>query len=150
MTSLTAILHQDVLNAPSGLDARTIANLLPRNYHTFMSELGRAPGHKFGADLVVPLSKLTGSDNGVDYICRELGGKFVRIPTHLQKRPPSEQQLVTTIKEFAEFIGAVTTAYLDGKVTRDEFKQAKEEANEAIASALVLLDLMEADIEEDI
>lgn len=149
-TSLTAILHQDVLKAPSGLDAYTIAKLLPRNYATLMSELTRQPGHKFNADLVVPLSKLTGSDNGAEYIARELGGEFVRIPDKWKRRPPSEMQLVKTIKEFSEFIQVVTTAYLDGKVTPDEFKKAKTEGREAIAAVLVLLDIMESDIEEDV
>ena len=148
--SLTAILHQDVLKAPSGLDAYTIAKLLPRNYNTLMSELGRAYGHKLGADLVVPLAKLTGSDNAVEHICRELGGEFVRIPEPWAKRPPSERQLVAAIREFSDFIQVVTTAYLDGKITHAEFARARKEGHESIAASLVLLDLMEADIEEDV
>ena len=147
--SLTAILHEDAKNAPSGLDMFTIAKLLGRKYATLMSELGRQPGHKFGADLVLPLMRLTGSDNGITYLARELCGEFVRIPDHWRRRRPSERQLVQTVKEFAEFIRAVTDAYLDGKITAGEFQKARADGRAAVAAILVLLDLMENDMDEE-
>lgn len=146
-TSLTAILHEDVKNAPSSLDARTIAKLLPRNYQTLMSELGRQPLHKLGADLVLPLMRLTGSNNGMDYLARELGGVFVLVPEKWHRRPPSEQQLVRTVQEFSEFLQSVTAAYLDGRIKSSELAKATKEGREAIAAIFVLLDLMENEVE---
>jgi hypothetical protein len=44
------------LRAPSGLDARTIAELAGySSYQTMMSELSGQPGHKLGADKLLPL-----------------------------------------------------------------------------------------------
>ena len=54
--SLAAVCHQMALRAPSGLDARTIADVAGyASYNTMMSELSRQPGHKLGADMLLAL-----------------------------------------------------------------------------------------------
>ncbi len=75
--SLTAVLHELVKHAPSELTARTIAELAGKDYNTLMSELSRQPGHKLGADLLLPLMELTGSDAPLNFLARERGGVFV-------------------------------------------------------------------------
>lgn len=41
--SITAILHELVKDAPSGLPAKFIAERIGRDYNTLMSELSRQP-----------------------------------------------------------------------------------------------------------
>ena len=60
--SLTAVVHGMVKAAPSGLDARTVADLVGKPYATLMSELSQQPGHKLGAELLLPLMDVCESD----------------------------------------------------------------------------------------
>lgn len=66
--TLTSILHKNVKDAPSGMSAKEIAHAVGRDYQTLMSELSRQPNHKLGANLVLPLMKLTGSMEGLKYL----------------------------------------------------------------------------------
>ena len=146
--SLTAIIHEDVKEAPSGLDAYVIADLIGKPYATLMSELGRQPGHKFGADLVLPAMQKTGSDRGMHFLARELGGVFVRLPESQGPLRPTAQQCVAAIKEFSEFIQSIADALEDGRITRPEFEKARKEGYESIRSSMVLLEAMENEVED--
>lgn len=80
--SLTAVVHGMVKAAPSGLDARTVADLVGKPYPTLMSELSQQPGHKLGAELLLPLMDVCESDLPLVFLARQRGGAFVplRIP----------------------------------------------------------------------
>ena len=80
--SLTAVVHGMVKAAPSGLDARTVADLVGKPYATLMSELSQQPGHKLGAELLLPLMDVCESDLPLVFLARQRGGAFVplRLP----------------------------------------------------------------------
>lgn len=83
--SAAAVMHQAVLRAPSGLDTRTIAEVAGyTNYNTMMSELSRQPGHKLGADMLLPLMDAAGSNAPVEFLARERGGVFLVLPEAAQ------------------------------------------------------------------
>lgn len=138
--SLTAILHEMVKHAPSGLTARTIADLLGKDYQTLMSELSRQPGHKLGADLLLPLMDLTGSDAPLNFLARERGGVFVPVPPN-NNAADLAPAILASVKEFGEFTaeaagGALCTA--PGAKSADERGFAAEHlsrANERIKAA---------------
>ena len=72
--SLTAVVHGMVKAAPSGLDARTVADLVGKPYATLMSELSQQPGHKLGAELLLPLMDVCESDLPLVFLARQRGG----------------------------------------------------------------------------
>lgn len=147
--SLTAVLHEDFKNPPSGLPGYTIAELLPRNYHTLMSELGRQPGHKLGADLVLPLMQKTGSIRALEFLAREMGGEFVPLPGKALGMRRATNQCIVTIKAFADLMGASSEALLDGRVTPEECTRVTKEGHEALQAILALMKAMELEVCND-
>lgn len=110
--SLTAVLHELVKRAPSGLTARSVADLLGRDYNTLMSELSGQPGHKLGADLLLPLMELTGSDAPLNFLARERGGVFVPV------RPDNSAvdlapAILASVKEFGDYAAEVARDVID-------------------------------------
>lgn len=139
--SLTAVCHQVVLNAPNGLDADTISNVLGKNYQTLMSELSRQQGHKFGADFILPLCSATDSVLPVQVMCREVGGVFV--PVHKGRHAPAAlvEQLARTVKEFGDFAIETAEGIADGKVEADEIRRIKAEGHEAVEAIYAMMRL---------
>ena len=145
--SLTAVLHEDFKSPRSGLTGYVIADLLPRNYQTLMSELSRQPGHKLGADLVLPLMQKTGSTRAMNFLAREMGGVFVPLPEGSPNCPPAQQQCLVTVKEFGELMQAVGESLLDGTITAAERERIRKEGYELISAALALVRQIEAECE---
>lgn len=46
--------------APNGISAEAVADALGMRYATLMSQLSAQPGHKLGAEIVLPIMQLTG------------------------------------------------------------------------------------------
>lgn len=84
--SLTAVVHGMVKAAPSGLDARTVADLVGKPYATLMSELSQQPGHKLGAELLLPLMDVCESDLPLVFLARQRGGAFVPLRLSMTHR----------------------------------------------------------------
>ena len=82
--SLTAVLHEDFKNPPSGLTGYVIADLVGKNYQTLMNELSRQYGHNLGADLVCPLMRKISSVRALDFLAREMNG--VPVPSYCSCR----------------------------------------------------------------
>ena len=141
--SLTAVVHGMVKAAPSGLDARTVADLVGKPYAPLMSELSQQPGHKLGAELLLPLMDVCESDLPLVFLARQRGGAFV--PLRLPDDGPV--QLVTglsvSIREFGEFAVAAAEQIADGKITKESTMSqelyAKPAAPVKTASYLVRL-----------
>ena len=95
MESLVSILHRDVKEAPSGLTAKQIAAAVGRDYQTLMSELSRQPNHKLGANLVLPLMKLTGSMEELKYLAAGMNAVCVVMPSQEGNHPVHRQCLST-------------------------------------------------------
>ncbi len=146
--SLTAILHELVKDAPSGLPAKFIAERIGRDYNTLMSELSRQPNHKLGADLVLPLMKLTGSIQPLDVMAAEMGVVCVALPSageggHLLVH----RQCMVAVQEFGRLMGATADALEDGTITPAERDAIAAKGYEALAAIVALLKAVEQGVE---
>ena len=141
--SLTAVLHELVKHAPSELTARTIAELAGKDYNTLMSELSRQPGHKLGADLLLPLMELTGSDAPLNFLARERGGVFVPI------RPGATAAhlgpaILKSVREFGEYAAEAAQDIADGKIPADQLQRILKEGQEAATAIVTFMELARA------
>ena len=139
--SLTAVLHELVKHAPSELTARTIAELAGKDYNTLMSELSRQPGHKLGADLLLPLMELTGSDAPLNFLARERGGVFVPM------RPDATAAdlgpaILNSVKEFGDYAAEAARDIADGEIPADQLQRILKEGHEAATAIVTFLELV--------
>lgn len=143
--SLTAVIHAVILNPPSGIDARTIASLMEgKNYQTLMSELSRQQGHKFGADLVLPIMDLANSDEPLHFLARQRGGVFIKLPEATCDGSPVQLAALTSVKEFGELMAEVGGGLASGDLSRDECDRITKEGQEAVTAIMGLLQLVGA------
>lgn len=141
--SLTAVLHEAVKDAPSGLTAASIAELAGRDYSTLMSELSRQRGHKLGADLLLPLMELTGSDAPLNFLARERGGVFVPM------RPDATAAdlgpaILQSVREFGEYAAEAAQDIADGKIPADQLQRILKEGQEAATAIVTFMELARA------
>ena len=137
--SLTAVLHEDFKNPPSGLTGYLIADLVGKNYQTLMSELSRQPGHKLGADLVLPLMRKMDSARALDFLAREMNGVFVPVPDPADDPECLVRGLVVSVREFGHFASASAAAIEDGSVQPEEMARMEREGYEAIVAIMAML-----------
>lgn len=136
--SLAAVCHATAKAAPSGLDAKTVAQFMGKPYQTLMSELSRQEGHKFGADLVLPLMDICGSDAPLHFLAREMGGVYVPLPSSSTSEHPVHKQCMVAVSEFGELISTVGKALEDGSITRAECEEVSRKGYEAIQAISAL------------
>ena len=141
--SITAILHELVKDAPSGLPAKFIAERIGRDYNTLMSELSRQPNHKLGAELVLPLMKLTGSIQPLDVMAAEMGVVCVALPAVSGSGHPVHRQCMLAVEGFGKLMGTTANALEDGTITTDERDAIAAKGYEALASIVALLKAVE-------
>lgn len=142
--SITAICHELVKKPPNGLDAATIADLVGYgSYNTMMSELSRQQGHKFAADLILPVCVSTGSNLPVKAMCRALNAAFIPLKHNPQDVLPAWfiQTLSITVRDFGEFAAEAADDISDGKIQRAELPRIKQRASEAIEAILLMVRL---------
>jgi len=138
--SLSAVLHAVVKKAPSGLTAETLCNLLGyKKYNTMMSELSDQPGHKLGANMVLPIMDLANSDEPVHFLARQRGGVFVKLPQVPGDGGPVQLAALKAVEEFGQLMAEVGADLADGKLTRDECDRITKEGQEAVTSIMCLL-----------
>jgi hypothetical protein len=131
-----------VLRAPSGLTAHSIAELAGYStYNTMMSELSGQPGHKLGADKVLPLMDACGSDAPVEFLARERGGVFIRTPEAAAGGGELARTLAASVKEFGEFMQEAAAGIADGQIPRDQFDRITKEGMEAVEAIMAMLKL---------
>lgn len=143
--SLTAVVHAVVKDAPSKLDAHTVASLLGKNYQTLMSELSGQQGHKFGADLVLPAMNLSDSDEPLHFLARQRGGVFIKLPAVGTGDDPLQAAVMKSIKETGEFLTELGKDLADGNLSKADCDNIEREAHEA-ATAIMALIQMVADV----
>lgn len=141
--SIVAVLHELVKKAPSGLRASAIASLLGRDYQTLMSELSRQPAHKLGADVVLPLMKLTGSHLPLDVMAAELGLVCVCLPAAWTADHPVHRQCMVAVEEFGKLMGATAAALDDGTIVPAERDAIATKGYEALTAIVTLLRVVE-------
>jgi hypothetical protein len=137
--SLAEVLRQTVKRSASGIPAETVADLLGKPYATLMSELSGQPGHKLGADLVLPLMEITGSDAALHFLAREMGGAFVRLPQAAPGAEPVQRQCLIAVREFGELVGRTAQALADDRLTAQERREILREGHEAVTAIMALL-----------
>ena len=120
--SLTAILHELVKDAPSGLPAKFIAARIGRDYNTLMSELSRQPA--------------------------EMGAVCVPLPPAGDGCHPVHRQCMVAVQEFGRLMGATADALEDGTITADERDAIAAKGYEALAAIVALLKAVEQGVEK--
>lgn len=139
--SLAAVVHRMVLNAPSGLDARTIAEVSGYNYQTMMSELSRQQGHKLGADTLLPLMDACESNAPLVFLARERGGAFIPVPKPAENAGELVGQLTDSIKEFSEFAAETAQSIADGRLPKEQLDRIIKEGHEAMEAIMAMVNL---------
>ncbi|MDL2321315.1 hypothetical protein LJC47_03075 [Desulfosarcina sp. OttesenSCG-928-B08] len=135
--SVRAVCHQMVLRAPSGLSARDIWDAAGyTNYNTMMSELSRQPGHKLGADMLLPLMDVCDSDAPLKFLARERDGIFLKIPQPAECGGELLSGLAATIREFGEFAATAAEHISDGEVNREEMARIDKETGDVVEAVL--------------
>lgn len=143
-TPITPILHQMVLQAHkqgSGLNARTIADVVGKPYQTFMSELSGQEGHKLGAELILPLHHATGITWAVKTICSDAGGVFVPLKYPADSPECLVSELSKSIKEFGEFAAETAQNITDGDIPSNQLGRIVKEGEEAVEAILSMIRL---------
>lgn len=138
---LTAICQATAKNAPNGLSAEQLADILGCSYPTLMSELSGQPGHKLGAERKLALMKAACSTAPMHFMARELGGVFVELPQGAVAGHEVTRSLVESIREFGEFAAQVGRALEDGTITTGELARINTEGQEALSAILRVMRL---------
>lgn len=146
--SLSRVCHQVVKSAPSQLDAATIADVLEKPYATLMSELSGQPGHKFGADLLLPLMDACDSDLPLTFLARQRGGVYIPLPKAAENPAPLMRQLAASVKEFGEFAAETAKDISDGDIPKDQLDRIIKEGHEAVEAILGMITLARKTHEE--
>jgi hypothetical protein len=141
--SIAPILHHLVMHAPNGMGAKTIADLLDWKYATMMSELSCQPGHKLGADKVLQLMEITGSDAPLHFLARERCGAFIKLPPAPDGMGQIQEQCMMAVRDFGQLVGDTAEAIAEGKVTLEERKKILSDGHETVTAIMGLLKLVE-------
>lgn len=143
--SLVAVVHQMVKNAPSGLTTADVAEFAGyAKYNTLMSEVSRQPGHKLGADMVLPLMDVCECDAPVSFLARERGGVFLKLQQPAESGGELVESLASTVKEFGDYVSAAAERIADGDVDPEEMIKIDRETNELIEAVLSFRKLAQA------
>jgi len=136
--SLIAVLHADVLDAPSSKTPREIAeNLGFKRYSTFMNQIEQQEGFKLDANMVLPLMRQTGSKRPLHYLADRLGCVVLDLPN--PGHPGLEAlslQAIKAAQEVGEVLGAYREAAEDGVVTDAEKRHVRDKIYEALSALM--------------
>lgn len=146
--SLAAVCHQVVKSAPNKLDAATIADFIDKPYATLMSELSGQPGHKLGADLLLPLMEICDSDLPLTFLARQRGGVYIPLPRAAEDPAPLMKQLAASVKEFGEFAAETAKDISDGDIPKDQLDRIIKEGHEALEAIMAMITLARKTHEE--
>ena len=106
--------------APNGISAEAVADALGMRYATLMSQLSAQPGHKLGAEIVLPIMQLTGASAPMHHLARQLGGVYVELPPVSPGSHEVTASLVESVRQFGEFAAQVAQSLDDGIITAEE------------------------------
>ena len=118
-----------------------VAANIGRPYATLMSELSCQPGHKLGANLVLPLMRAAETTAPLQFLAREMGGMFVPVQPAAGMTELMDT-LVASIKEFGEFAAECAEDIRDGKVTLPERDRMLSEGQEALCAIAAMMEMV--------
>jgi len=139
--SLPDLLHRLVLRAPSGKPAKAVAEEVGKPYHVLMQELNPdVASHKLGAELLIPLMAVTGSDAPLHYLARARGGVFIRLPEAAAPGTrPLQEKAMRACKEFGELMGELGERLGDGVICAKDRRALAVCGQEAVTALMALL-----------
>ena len=137
--SITSILHQAVKDSP--LTIKEIAMRLGKPYHTLMSELSGQEGHKLGVEFLLPIMKLTNSNEPMNYLARGLGGTFIMVDGEGTSENVLTKSIVSSVKEFGECASECASNIEDGIICQGDIKRIEKEGQEALNAIMQLMQL---------
>ena len=141
--TVTRVMHACVKQAPSGLTAKTIAELVRANYQTLMSELSGQVGHKLGADMLVPLMRAAGTILPLVSMARAMGCVVVPLPDPEVSDEALMAGVLTAVREFGDFVAEAAEDVRDGKIPDYQLDRIQKEGGEAIAAITAFIRLAE-------
>lgn len=147
MEVLSRVCHAAVKEAPSGLSAEAVADVLGKKYKTLLSELSRHDGHKPDMDLLIPIIRVTGSDAPLKALARECGCVFIRLPEITSSDRPLLLGMAESVREFGNLIEALGDALRDGVISRVEADRIVREGYEALEAIMKVLSLARKEAE---
>lgn len=125
--------------APNGIAAEAVAEALGMRYATLMSQLSAQPGHKLGAEIVLPIMVATGCRAPIRHMAAELGGVFMELPPVSARNDAVTQGLVASVREFGEFAAQVAESIDDGVIRREELRRISADGMEAVTAILQVI-----------
>lgn len=133
---LSEVLHEDVLDAPSGRKPKEIASAVGKAYVTLMNELKGQPGHKVSADLVLPLMLQTGSKRGLHFLAASMDSVVIDLPRVGKGEDPLSRQAIQTVKEVGDVMESYLKASGDGDINLQDKRDVRKEIYEAVAALI--------------
>ncbi|HIX39766.1 MAG TPA: transcriptional regulator [Candidatus Desulfovibrio intestinigallinarum] len=125
--------------APNGIAAEAVAEALGMRYATLMSQLSAQPGHKLGAEIVLPIMVATGCRAPIRHMAAELGGVFMELPPVSARNDAVTQGLVASVREFGEFAAQVAQSIDDGVIRQEELRRISADGMEAVTAILQVI-----------
>lgn len=127
--------------APNGISAEAVAYTLGMRYATLMSQLSAQPGHKLGAEIVLPIMQVTGSAAPMHHLARQLGGVYVELPPVSPGGHEVTASLVESVRQFGEFAAQVAQSLDDGIITAEEQARIARDGQMALSAILKVMEL---------
>lgn len=81
-------------------------------------------------DRVAELARVTDDDRAVQWLARQRGGVFVKNPTRVMDKVDVFRETQRILKEFADVLQAVSSAWDDSRLTADEIERIRLEWDE--------------------
>lgn len=92
------------------------------------------------AQMVIPLTKLTGDTRLLDFMEAAVGRVAIPIPKIPRDMKQIESMVADNCKEFGDCMQALGEALGDGQISDREFKKIETEVHEQVNSAMALLE----------
>ena len=135
--------------APNGISAEAVADALGMRYATLMSQLSAQPGHKLGAEIVLPIMQLTGASAPMHHLARQMGGVYVELPPVSPGSHEVTASLVESVRQFGEFAAQVAQSLDDGInkdksrgiITAEEQARIARDGQMALSAILRVMEL---------
>ena len=127
--------------APNGISAEAVAYKLGLRYATLMSQLSAQPGHKLGAEIVLPIMQVTGSAAPMHHLARQLGGVYVELPPVSPGGHEVTASLVESVRQFGEFAAQVAQSLDDGIITAEEQARISRDGQMALSAIPKVMEL---------
>lgn len=130
--TLDDAIHAVVYETP-GVTAKALAGTLGVRYG-YLADSANPDREdtQFQARLIVPITLASGNDAIVKFICRRVGGVFVRLPNGAG----SDELTARSLKEVGDYLHAVAESGRDGKVTEAEANEIDRQVTEAVEALL--------------